>query len=158
MKKIFLLVVSHLAVAVGGFSLGIYALPIIIAPDSPTPQAIESVAQRAVYSGHFRRQLEDSDLFHWGEGELFIARDAIAMRGELAPGPAYKLYLSPGFVETENAFKQLKPRMALVGDIDTFDNFLLKLSPDVDPEKYTTAVVWCESYSQFISAARYRQD
>ena len=43
--------------------------------------------------------------------------------GELAPSPDYKLYLSSGFVETEAEFLGLKPSMALVGDVKTFDNF-----------------------------------
>ena len=38
----------------------------------------------------------------------------------------------------------------------TFDNFVVELPPDIDPAHYTTAIVWCESFGQFITAAQYR--
>jgi hypothetical protein len=46
--------------------------------------------------------------------------------------------------------------MVRVGDVKTFKNFLVPLPETVDPARYTTVVVWCESFSQFITAARYR--
>jgi hypothetical protein len=66
------------------------------------------------------------------------------------------LYLSPEFVETEADFMRLKPTMLRVADVKTFDNFLVPLSPGVDVARYTTVVIWCETFSQFITAARYR--
>ena len=76
--------------------------------------------------------------------------------GRVAPGPDYKLYLSPEFVETEADFKRLKPRMARVGEVKTFENFIVPLPAGIDPAAYNTVIVWCESFSQFITAARYR--
>ena len=84
------------------------------------------------------------------------SRTSIALAGELAPGPDYKLYLSPEFVETEADFKQLKPGMVRVADVKTFKNFLVPLPEGVDPARYTTVIVWCETFSQFITAAKYR--
>ena len=46
--------------------------------------------------------------------------------------------------------------MALVGDVKTFENFILPVPSDIDPAAYTTAVIWCESFDQFITAAQYR--
>jgi hypothetical protein len=43
-----------------------------------------------------------------------------------------------------------------VGDVKTFKNFLLAVPEAVDPARYTTVIVWCESFSQFITAAKYR--
>ena len=74
----------------------------------------------------------------------------------MAPGPDYKLYLSPQFVETEVDFQQLKPTMLQVGNINTFENFVVELAPDVNVAKYTTVVVWCETFAEFITAAKYR--
>jgi hypothetical protein len=76
--------------------------------------------------------------------------------GRIAPGPDYKLYLSPEFVETEAGFNRLKARMARVGDVKTFENFIVPLPANIDPTAYTTVIVWCESFGQFITAARYR--
>ncbi len=76
--------------------------------------------------------------------------------GELAPGPDYKLYLAPEFVETEADFIRLKPQMVRVGDVKTFRNFLIPVPESIDPARYTAVVIWCERFSQFITAARYR--
>ncbi|MEM7054122.1 MAG: hypothetical protein AAF446_06190, partial [Pseudomonadota bacterium] len=111
------LTLTHL-VAVGiGFAAGLYALPILIAPDSPSEQELAMVAERSVFSGAFSRDLEDSDALHWGEGEVFVGQNEISHSGRLSPGPDYRLYLSPEFIETESAFEALKPQMALVGSV-----------------------------------------
>jgi len=155
-KKILILVVSHLAVGFAGFAAGIYLLPILTAPPAPEAAAVRAAADRARFSGEFRRDLADSDALHWGEGTVSVGRDAITLQGRIAPGPAYKLYLSPQFVETEADFLRLKPRMAPVGDVKTFENFIVPLPASVDPAAYDTVVIWCEAFSQFITAAKYR--
>ena len=106
--------------------------------------------------GRFRRDLKDSDALHWGEGEVSVGAKAIALAGEIAPGPDYKLYLSPRFVETEEDFKRLRPEMVRVGDVKTFSNFVVPVPSSVDVERFDTVVIWCESFSQFITAAKYR--
>ncbi|MDP3288458.1 MAG: hypothetical protein Q8M64_09130, partial [Methyloversatilis sp.] len=98
MKPAVLLVASHAAVLGIGFALGIYALPILTAPTPPTAAEAASAAVGAMFTGEFRRDLKDSDLLHWGEGTVSIGRERIALTGRLAPGPDYKLYLSPEFV------------------------------------------------------------
>ena len=151
-----LLVASHLGVALIGFALGIYLLPILTAPPPPSGAEVRALAQGATFTGQFRRDLKDSDALHWGEGTVSVGPKAIVLAGRLAPGPDYKLYLSPEFVETEADFERLKPTMRRVGDVKTFENFVLTLPEDVDPSRYTTVIVWCETFGQFISAARYR--
>ncbi|RJF92795.1 DM13 domain-containing protein [Noviherbaspirillum saxi] len=156
MKKLLLLVASH-AVALGlGFALGIYALPILTAPAGPSSAEAASAASQASYSGQFRRDLKDSDLLHWGEGKVSVGRQHIVLTGKLAPGPDYKLYLSPEFVETEADFMRLKSRMVRVGDVRTFENFTVAVPEAIDVSHYNTVIVWCESFSQFITAAKYR--
>ena len=65
--------------------------------------------------------------------------------GKLAPGPDYKLYLSPEFVETEADFLRLKPKMVRVGDVKTFENFIVPVPAGVDPARYSAVIVWCET-------------
>ena len=139
-----------------GFGLGIYLLPILIAPDPPTTAQVREQADDARFAGRFRRNLEDSDALHWGEGAVIIGRNAIALEGRLAPGPDYRLYLSPEFIETETDFNRLKPSMTEVGRISTFQNFVVALPPTIDPAEYSAVIVWCESFGQFITAAEYR--
>lgn len=155
MKKL-LLLATHLVALVLGFALGIYALPILIAPVPPSAAEIKSQAALARYTGTFRKDLKDSDALHWGEGSIFVSPGSISLEGELAPGPDYKLYLSPEFVETEADFHRLKPRMARVGEVKTFKNFVVPVPSNIDTGHYNTVIVWCETFSQFISAARYR--
>ena len=156
MKRIALLTASH-ALALGvGFAAGIYVLPILTAPDAPATTEESAVAAAARFNGQFRRDLKDSDPLHWGEGTLSVGPKAIALQGRIAPGPAYKLYLSPEFVETKADFLRLKSTMAQVGDVRTFENFVVAVPGNVDPGKFTAVIVWCESFSQFITAAQYK--
>jgi hypothetical protein len=154
--RILLLSLSYLLVFTMGFGLGVYLLPILAAPPAPVESELQSAAQSRMYGAVFRRDLKGSDLFHWGEGQVTVGRTAIAMTGRLAPGPAYKLYLSPEFVETEEAFLRVKSRSLLVGDVKTFENFIVPLPPGTPLDSYTTVVVWCEAFSRFITAAKYR--
>ena len=156
MKRILLLAATHAAALAAGFGLGVYFLPILTAPAAPSAGEVSAAAGKATFKGEFRRNLKDSDLLHWGEGTVSVSRSAIALMGRIAPGPDYKLYLSPEFVETEADFMRLKPKMARVGEVKTFENFIVPLPAGVDPAAYNTVVVWCEAFGQFITAARYR--
>ena len=155
MRKL-VLFLSHSAALAIGFALGIYALPILVAPSAPSTAEVGAQASQASFKGQFRRDLKDSDPLHWGEGTVSISARSIALMGELAPGPDYKLYLSPEFVETAADFNRLKPQMVRVADIKTFKNFLVPVPESIDTARYNTVVIWCETFSQFITAARYR--
>jgi hypothetical protein len=156
MKRFLVLAVTHGSALVIGFALGIYLLPILTAPAAPTTEEVAGATRDAQFHGEFRRDLKDSDFLHWGEGKVSVSRNAIALSGKVAPGPDYKLYLSPEFVETEADFMRLKPKMARVGEVKTFENFVVPVPATIDPGAYNTVIVWCESFSQFITAARYR--
>lgn len=155
LRKLVLIGTHGLAIGVG-FALGIYLLPILTAPESPGVEAVRSTADVARFKGEFRRDLADSDALHWGEGNLFIGPDNIAFEGRLAPGPDYRLYLSPKFVETEAEFERLKSKMVQVGLVQTFENFMVAIPASVDPGDFNAAIVWCESFGQFITAAAYQ--
>ena len=155
-RTVALLVATHCAVGVLGFAVGIYALPILTAPPAPSASEVRTMSSQAMYEASFRRDLEDSDAFHWGEGTVSVGPGYVTLMGKLAPGPDYKLYLSPEYVETENDFNRLKSTMVRVGDIKTFENFVVDVPPGIDPSNYKSVIVWCESFGQFITSARYR--
>ena len=154
-RRTILFVGSHATVAAAGFAGGIYALPILVAPAAPSADELRAATSEVQFTGQFRRDLKDSDLLHWGEGVVSIAPTTISLAGRLAPGPDYKLYLSPEFVETEADFNRLKKTMVRVGDVRTFDNFVVAVPPGVDPAKYSAVVEWCETFGHFIRAAKY---
>ena len=153
--KAILLAGTHAIVLAIGFAGGIYTLPILIAPPPPSAAEVQVAADEAVYSASFRRDLAGSDALHWGEGTVTLGPKAITLAGRLAPGPDYKLYLSPQFVETETDFVRLKSSMTLVGDVRTFENFIVPVDAGTDYARYNTVIIWCESFEEFITAARY---
>ena len=156
LKWVFLLLITHAGVGFAGFALGIYLLPILIAPESPDDAAVVAAQGDSMFMAEFHRDLQGSDALHWGEGKVYVNHDAVSFRGKLAPGPDYKLYLSPAFVETEQDFLALKPQMVRVGDVKTFDNFIVPMPADIDPGVFNTVIVWCETFGQFITSAQYK--
>ena len=156
MIKTLALLVSHSIALAAGFALGIYLLPILIAPDAPSDADVASVSQQAMFTATFTRDLPGSDFLHWGEGDLSITARRVSFNGELAPGPDYRLYLTRELVLDEPSFLAIKSEAAYVGDIKTFDNFLIEIPENINPADYTAAVVWCETFGEFITAATYR--
>lgn len=155
MKKLVLLISHGLMLAIG-FAGGIYLLPILTQPPAPAEQQLGEVAAKAMYTGQFKRDLKDSDALHYGDGTLYVSDNAISFDGVLAPGPDYRLYLSPVFVETKADFLANKASMVQVGDIRTFNDFLVNLPEGVSPSDYSAAIVWCEAFSMFITAGKYQ--
>lgn len=155
MKWLLRLVTHGVALAVG-FAAGVYFLPILTAPPAPTDVNVQEQMRDARYSATFRRDLEGSDWLHWGEGKVWVGADAIGLMGKLAPGPDYKLYLTPAFVQTEAAFERVRSESVRIGDVRTFDNFLVPVPAGVEVSRYNTVVVWCESFGEFITAAKYQ--
>lgn len=156
MKKIIILVITHLIFAAIGFAGGIYLLPILTAPTAPTTVELANAAKNVTYSGTFRRDLPGSDFLHWGEGEVMISKNFISLAGSLAPGPDYRLYLSPYMVNSAEEFTQYKQHSKEIGSIKTFENFVVAVPEGVNLDSYQAVVVWCESFGAFITAAKYR--
>ena len=156
MSRFILLLLSHAAVLAIGFALGVYLLPILTAPPAPDASVLEASAQNAQFSAEFSRQLRGSDFLHWGEGEITLSDERIVHMGKLAPGPDYKLYLAQDFVEDEAGFLPLKAAALQVGDVKSFNGFVLDLPEGTDLTAYTTVLIWCESFGEFITSAEYR--
>lgn len=156
MRRFFSLALSHLVAVAVGFALGVYFLPILTAPSSPDAAMLEDMAQEARFSGEFRRGLRGNDFLHWGEGVVSITPTQIIHQGSLAPGPDYKLYLVPEFVEHEDEFLPIKADALHIGDIKTFEGFAVDIPDGVDVTQYTTVLIWCEAFSEFITATTYR--
>ena len=148
--------ISHGVAGFIGFALGIYMLPILIAPDAPNAAQVEQQMGTPLYKGQFVKDLAGSDFLHWGEGDLTLSATAVTFIGEVAPGPDYKLYMTPEFVETEADFLAIKDQSLQLGDVKTFSNFVVQVPQGVNPDSYRAVVLWCETFGEFISAARYR--
>lgn len=156
MLRSLILIVTHGAMLVIGFVLGIYLLPILTEPEGPDQATLAASTQAALYSADLSRDLKGSDFLHWGEGTISVDAEKVTHMGSLAPGPDYKLYLVPEFVEDEEQFLKLKDSSAQIGDVKTFNGFIVDVPAGVNVEDFTTVLVWCESFGEFITAAKYR--
>lgn len=156
MLRFFTLGFTHLIAVAVGFALGVYFLPILTAPPSLGQAQLQEQAAGAMFTADLTRDLRGSDFLHWGEGKISLSPDLIVHEGTLAPGPDYKLYLLKEFVEHEDEFLPLKSRARLIGDINSFSGMVLPVPQGVDITQYTTVLIWCESFGEFITAAKYR--
>ena len=43
-----------------------------------------------------------------------------------------------------------------MGDVKTFNGFIVEVPADIDVRDYSTVVIWCEAFAQFISSAEYQ--
>lgn len=154
--RILIWLTTHLIAGAIGFALGIYLLPILTAPEGPHAAILEQQSASATYTGTLTRDLAGSDFLHWGEGTLSLTETQLIHMGELAPGPDYRAYLTPSFVEDEAGFEAIKDTSLNLGKVDTFNGFILDLPAGTDVENYSAIVIWCERFGEFITAAEYR--
>lgn len=146
------LTLKFLAGLVIGFGLGVYFLPIIVADDPADATIIQAEVKKADQEAIFVRDLPGSDAFHWGEGTLLLSKDRITLKGEVAPGPDYRLYLIPEFADTEDTFLKIKSQSLEIARINGFTNFSYPMPEGVDTSGYKAVLIWCERFGEFITA------
>ena len=156
MRRLVLGLITHALALAIGFALGIYLLPILTAPKGPDAAMLEEKAQAALFTADLSRDLRGSDFLHWGQGRVSLTPTEIVHEGKLAPGPDYKLYLVKDFVEHEDDFLPVKSEAVQIGDVKTFDGFVMSVPEGTNLEDFTTVLVWCEAFSEFITSAKYR--
>ena len=66
--------------------------------------------------------------------------------GTISPGPDYRLYLAPEFVDDGAGFLAIKAESRQIGAVKTFENFALDLTPAIDLDEYDAVVIWCEAF------------
>ena len=155
-KKIFILTFTHSFILIFGFGLGVYFLPILTAPKSIDISEINEIENNSLFQTEFVRDLRGSDPWHWGEAKVTISDKKITVNGSIAPGPDYKLYLLNEFVEHEDEFLPIKDMSQYIAEIKGFENFVVDVPENVDVSKYNTIIIWCESFNEFITAAKYQ--
>lgn len=155
MRRIFL-IITHTAALALGFGLGVYLLPILTAPTSPDAAKLQDMARDAVYTATFTRDRRGSDFLHWGEGDISLSATMVVHQGRLAPGPDYRMYLVPSFVEHEDEFLPLKDASVQIGEVKSFGGVIVQIPDGVDIADYDTVLIWCEAFGEFITSAKYR--
>ena len=84
-----------------------------------------------------------------------VGDGSVWLDGSVSPGPDYRLYFAPIFVETEESFLAIKSQSVEVGSIKAFTDFTLQLPDGVNVDGFPAVVIWCEAFSQFITAAEF---
>ncbi|MDC3177561.1 DM13 domain-containing protein [bacterium] len=131
-----------------GFGLGVYSLPILTAETGLDDSAIAAQQPAIERLGKFHRNLEGSDSLHWGEGTSWLVMGrSVWLDGSVSPGPDYRLYFAPIFVETGESFLAIKSQSVEVGSIKAFTNFTLQLPDGVNVDGFLAVVIWCEAFS-----------
>ena len=143
-------IVLGLTIGLVSASIVCQCLPRETGLDDAAITARQSTIERR---GEFHRNLEGSDSLHWGEGTIMVGNNAVWLDGSLSPGPDYRLYFAPIFVETEENFLAIKSQSVEVGLVRVFTNFTLQLPDGVNMDEFPAVVIWCEAFSQFITAA-----
>ena len=116
-------IVKFCAGLVIGFGLGVYFLLILIAEKGLDKASITALSDSALRRGTFVRDLPGSDGLHWAYGVIMVNADRIWLDGKIAPGPDYRLYLTPKYVETGAGFQNIKAQSRQIGPVKAFDNF-----------------------------------
>ena len=155
-KLNFVNVLTHSITLCIGFIIGIYSLPIMVAPDRPSNDEFLEAINGAQFDAVFVKDLQGSDILHWAKGQISLSNKKIAFRGNISPGPDYKLYLTKKFVQTKTDFLKIKTQSIVIGEIKSFNGFIISIKNEIDLTSYNSVVIWCESFSQFISAAKYQ--
>ena len=152
----FIQVFTHTISLSIGCMIGIYLLPIMIAPEKPSINEFQKVINSAQFDAVFVKDLKESDILHWAKGQISLSKTEIAFRGKISPGPDYKLYLTKKFVQTKKDFLKIKNQSVEIGEIKSFNGFIIPTKKEIDITAYNSVVIWCEAFSRFISAAKYQ--
>ena len=125
-----------------GFGLGLYVgVPVLTAGPGLDQAAVQAPASSADRRGRFVRDLPGSDALHWGDGNIMVNANKIWLNGTVSPGPDYRLYLVPEFVDDGVAFLAIKAESWQIGAVKTFENFALDLLPANDLNEYDAVVI-----------------
>ena len=152
----FIQVFTHTISLSIGCMIGIYLLPIMIAPEKPSINEFQKVISNAQFDAVFVKDLKESDILHWAKGQILLSKTEIAFQGKISPGPDYKLYLTKKFVQTKKDFLKIKNQSVEIGEIKSFNGFIISTKEEIDITAYNSVVIWCEAFSRFISAAKYQ--
>lgn len=179
MPRKLILALTHLLAVWFGFAVALYALPILdgtassyavgiqferapkekIAPaaaaTAPQKTAVALALQKARYRTAFQRGFNPGQQY-WGEGEVGVGPDHISFDGRMTPDLSCSVYLTAHPIHESGDFLNSKHEAVRVGEVKTFNRFLVAVPTEVDIDAFSTVAVWCDSFLQLIASAPYR--
>ena len=114
-----------------------------------------------IKKGFFNPKAKDSNFYHRGEGNLKIINfnniNTIIFEEnfKVTNGPDYKLYLVKEFdIETKKQFLKVKDDSYEISNVKNFEGYqTFEIPNNINIDEIKTAIIWCESFSQFITTA-----
>jgi hypothetical protein len=148
-----------LGTAAGAFGM-LIAFPFLF-PPAPAAEAAPTLAASVVAPSatfRFDENAPGRDSVHWANGNgSLLKTDAgwvLRLEGDFkaGPGPNYWIYLNTRAVAEEDAFTADggRARLAKLRAFEGAQNYVLPA--DIDPSKFHTVTIWCESFSQYIGS------
>lgn len=140
-----------------GFAIGIFVYPYIFLADIVADERIGNVeSKQLVASGEFVHA-NPADPVHYGSGKTKVYKDIVHLEQdfEVGPGPAYHVYLVPGFEDVTPDTDVAATMFVDLGRLRAFKGSQIYPIPDgVDVNKYGSVVIWCEHFGVLISPAK----
>ena len=63
------------------------------------------------------------------------------------------MYLTPSLATDEATALKIKDQSVQIGEVKAFGNFSLDVPPGITVGDYPAVLIWCEAFSEFITAA-----
>jgi Electron transfer DM13 len=137
-----------------GVALGFFFFPYVFPPPAANEQLTEAERTKLVASGKFI-QPNPSDPIHRGKGGVSVYEHTVFLEPdfEVAPGPAFHVYLVPK--ASIRSSSDLKDAMFVdLGGLRAFKGSQRYSIPaGVDLKDYPSVVIWCDRFSVLISPA-----
>ncbi len=148
-----------LGAAAGAFGM-LIAFPFLFPPppaaDAAPALAASATAPAATF--RFDENAAGRDSVHWANGTGSVLKTeagwVLRLEGDFkaGPGPNYWIYLNTRAVGEEDAFTadSGRVRLAKLRAFEGAQNYVLPAG--IDPGKFHTVTIWCESFSQYIGS------
>jgi hypothetical protein len=141
-----------------GVALGFFLFPYVFPPPAAAEALLESDRNASVANGVFIHA-NPSDPIHWGRGKVSVYEKAVFLEPdfEVGPGPKYHVYLVPA----AKVRKEEQVATSMFVDLGRLRSFRgsqrYAIPSGIDPDKYSSVVIWCEQFSVLISPADLKQ-
>jgi hypothetical protein len=137
-----------------GFAVGILTFPYLFPPPPAAEQLTEADRSALVATGNFIHA-NPSDPLHYGSGKVSVYEKTLFLEPdfEVGPGPKYHVYLVP----KENIRQSSDVKGTEYVDLGRLRSFQgsqrFAIPEGLDLGKFSSVVIWCETFSVLISPA-----
>jgi hypothetical protein len=137
-----------------GVALGFFFFPYVFPPPAANEQLTDAERTNLVASGAFI-QPNPSDPIHRGTGRVSVYEKTVFLEPdfEVAPGPAFHVYLVPkATIRTSSDMKDVM--FVDLGGLRAFrGSQRYPIPAGVDLKNYQSVIIWCDRFSVLISPA-----